>query len=205
MVGTSILAPSPASVTVIGTRISMLSPSRWNTGCGSTRMRDVEIARRHPHGARVAFAGDPQARAVLRAGRNAHLDRFVAQHAPVAVAGGADALQLARAPQRGQVEVEFHRPRHLASRYPVPSHCGQVTDAATRSRFRAMAGFANFLMVDVQADLRAADGLPEIDAERILEIGARARRWALRRPGRLRLKNCENRSLEIRRPLPGRS
>ena len=38
MVGTSILAPSPASETATGTVISMLSPSRWKNGCGSTRV-----------------------------------------------------------------------------------------------------------------------------------------------------------------------
>src|SRR5262249_22723461 len=35
-----------------------------------------------------------------------------------------------------------------------------------------MAGLADFLMTDIQADLRAADRLPEIDIERVLEIGA---------------------------------
>jgi len=45
---------------------------------GPDRQEDVEIARRPAADARLAFAGKPDARAVLDAGRNIHRERALA-------------------------------------------------------------------------------------------------------------------------------
>src|SRR5260370_28538298 len=56
--------------------------------------RDVEIACRSAQRAGIAFARNPQPRAVLRPGRNVDGYRLGARDAPVAMTGGAGVLQL---------------------------------------------------------------------------------------------------------------
>ena len=68
-VGTSTSAPRIASVTVIGTSTSKLSPLRRNTGDSSTRRDHVEVAGRAAAQAGLALAGQPDPRALLDARR----------------------------------------------------------------------------------------------------------------------------------------
>src|SRR5260221_4762920 len=76
---------------------------------------------------------------------------------------------------RSAGQVEFHRAGHL----------GHISRAlALRAGYRSAAGsglgpvtgFADLLVTDAQPRLRAADGLPEIDVERVLEVRAALRR-----------------------------
>src|SRR5579872_1784578 len=74
---------------------------------------DVEVACGRAHSAGVAFAGDAQARSVLRARRNVHRNGFGSGHAAIAVTRRAGVLQFpfAAAPWAG--EIELHGAGHL--------------------------------------------------------------------------------------------
>jgi len=95
MVGTSILVPQArladrdrhANLDVIA-----VTPEHR---MGFHAQRNIEIARRHPIVPALPF---PATRTASRSGlrRDAHFDGFITQDAAVAVARGADTLQLAR-------------------------------------------------------------------------------------------------------------
>src|SRR5207253_6830522 len=102
---------------------------------------------------------------------NPHFDRFGAQHAAVAMAGGADALQLSCTATARAGEVELHRARHLAH-VPGAIALGTLYCASPRSGLGSVTGFANLLMGDAEANLRASNGLPEIDIQRVLQVCA---------------------------------
>ncbi len=67
MVGTSNSPPSAAATIEIGTRQCRSAPSRWKNSCGGERQENIEIARRAAAQAGLAFAGEPDAGAVLDA------------------------------------------------------------------------------------------------------------------------------------------
>ena len=132
--------------------------------------RDVEIARRSAHSSGVAFAGHAQARAGLSARRDANLDHFGLRQAAVAMAGGADIAQAALAVAARAGEAEFHRARHLrdvAGAIALRTNGGGAAHGAG-----AVAGLANLLARDIEAHLRAADGLPEVDVQPVFQIRA---------------------------------
>ena len=74
IVGTCASPPRTAVVTGSATFVCRSSPLRSNTGCGRDLHAQVEVAGGAAVGARFALAGGADARAVLDAGRNAHVD-----------------------------------------------------------------------------------------------------------------------------------
>ena len=107
--GTSISPPSAAWVIRNGTRMKMFAPSRWKIGCGTDRDVHVEIAGRRALAAGLAFAGEADARAVLHARRDRHLQGALALHRAGAVAdlaGIADHPALAAAGRAGPLDQE---------------------------------------------------------------------------------------------------
>src|SRR5262249_51665399 len=90
------------------------------------------------------------------------------------MARGADALKPSRARGARAGEIELHRASHLRD-VPGAFALRATHRAAARSRLGSMTGFADLLVADVQADLCAADRLPEIGVERVLQIRAALR------------------------------
>src|SRR5579863_1750166 len=74
---------------------------------------DVEIARGRSHASGVAFTGNSQSRATLRAGRDSYFDNLGMSEAAIAVARRADVLESAFAIAFRAGEVELHVARHL--------------------------------------------------------------------------------------------
>src|SRR5579871_1183969 len=131
---------------------------------------DVEIACRRAHGAGVALAGNAQARSVLRARGNINGDGFGARDAAVAMAGGAGVLQFTFAAAARAGQVEFHGPGHLRN---LAGAAALRAGNGGAGRFAGtIARRADFVACDVDFGLGASNGLPEIDIERVLEIGA---------------------------------
>ncbi len=93
---------------------------------------DVEIARRRSHGPRIAFARHAEARTILRARRNAYLNRFGMRQPSVAMAGGTGILQPPFAIAARTREIELHVARHL-------SHVARAIALWTGDRSRVMA------------------------------------------------------------------
>src|SRR4029077_19441045 len=84
---------------------------------------DVEIARRPAMHSGVSSSGPPHARAGLRAGWNAHVERLDARQAPFAAAVAADGVRPPRAPaaRAGNLKPLLAPPlRYLAG----PAACG---------------------------------------------------------------------------------
>src|SRR6201992_304407 len=92
-VGTSIVPPCTASGIEIGTVTSRLpSSSRRKTGDAATRVGVEGAPVRPAGGPRLAFAGEPDAGAVLHPGRDVRPDPFVLLGEARAAAGGAGVL-----------------------------------------------------------------------------------------------------------------
>src|SRR5579863_10069700 len=132
--------------------------------------RDVQIARRCAQRAGVPLAGHAQAGTLLRPGRNSHLDGFLGGDAAIAMAGRAVIAQPSRALALGTGEAEAHRARHL--RHGPASIALRANRIGAGPRAAAGAGGADFLAGDLEPHLGALDGLPEIDAQPVFEIGA---------------------------------
>src|ERR1039457_6374953 len=131
---------------------------------------DVQIAWRRAHGAGVALARHAQAAAAAGTRRNSYFDRFRAGDAAFASAGGAGVAQLARPAAAWAGEAELHGAGHLGDvAGTMALRAGDFTPAA---RARTVARGADFVAVDVELGLGAADGLPEIDIHYIFEIAA---------------------------------
>jgi hypothetical protein len=75
-------------------------------------------------------------------------------------------------PQRGHVRLK-RMARHLRDVARALAHPGKPCWRAPRST--SAAGSADFLAVDIQTDLRAANGLPEAHVQCVLEVGAALR------------------------------
>ena len=160
----------------------MLAPSRWKIGCGRIADVHVKIAGRRALGAGLALAGQADARAVLDARRDRHLQGALALHRarPWQTRQG---LRITRPapPQVGQVRSTRKNPcwartlpapwqvaqvsaaRPLSSE-PVPAQASQVTRVGTRS-----------------AALTPANASAEVDLDRLADVGpgcAPARRAA---------------------------
>ena len=136
MVGTSILAPRPASEIVTGTLISMLSPSRRKNGCGSTRIGDVEIARRSAVPAAFPLPATRR-REPDCAPAGMRTSTVSLLHQPsFAMTGGADILEPALSIAARTGETELHRARHLRD------VAGAVTFGAHRTVAAAVPGAA---------------------------------------------------------------
>src|ERR1039458_370620 len=131
---------------------------------------DVEIARRGAHGTGVALARHAQAAAAAGARRNADLHRFRACDAAFAAAGGAGVAQLAGPAAARAGEAELHGAGHLGD--VAGTMALRAGDSAPAARARTVAGTADFVAVDAELGLGAADGLPEIDIHYIFEIAA---------------------------------
>ena len=131
---------------------------------------DVQVSGRRAHGAGIAFAWHAQPRAVAGAGRDADLDRIRSGHAALASAGGAGIAQAAGAATARAGEVEAHGAGHLAD---IAAAFALGADGfAAAGRAGAMAGAAYFIASDIEWDLGALDGLPEIDGHDIFEVRA---------------------------------
>src|ERR1035438_5730626 len=131
---------------------------------------DVEIARRGAHGTGVALARHAQAAAAAGARRNADLHRFRACDAAFAAAGGAGVAQLAGPAAARAGEAELHGAGHLGD--VAGTMALRAGDFAPAARARTVAGTADFVAVDAELGLGAADGLPKIDIHYIFEIAA---------------------------------
>src|SRR5271157_20551 len=142
---------------------------------------DVKIARGRAHSAGVALARHAQAAAVAGARRDANFDCFGARDAAFAAAGGADVAQLAASAAARAGEAELHGAGHL--RHVAGAMTLRTGHFAATARARPVAGGADFVAIDVELGLHAADGLPEIDIHYIFEIAALFRaRLSLLRP-----------------------
>src|SRR5690348_12160932 len=154
---------------------------------------DVQVARRRSHRSGVSFPGDPQPRAVPRPRRYPYLHRFRVSHASVASACWTGIPQFAAAAATRTGQVEAHRARHLAH---VPRALALRTGhfAGTRGvRARTVTGAAHVVARYVDARLRAADRLPEIDVHHVFEIAALFR---------LRLPAAASAIEELRKDVP---
>jgi hypothetical protein len=107
--------------------------------------------------------------AVAGAGLDAELDRLGAMTTPSPWQVGQAFEMRPVPPQRGQGMLNFMRPP-ICVTWPVPLHSGQVRGCAGRGL--AVAGGADFLAVNLDAGVAAADGGPEIDWRLVFEIGA---------------------------------
>src|ERR1035437_8876762 len=133
---------------------------------------DVEIARRRSHGSGVALARHPQPGAVARARREARLHHLRARYAALAPAFGTGIPQFPRASAARAGQVELHGPGHLGHvASPLALWAGGLAHAG-HSRTRPAARAAQIVARDIQAHLRALDGLPEIDVHRVFEVAA---------------------------------
>src|SRR5215469_17092729 len=109
MVGTSISPPNAARTMEIGTRQYKSAPSRWKNGCAPSARKNVEIPGGSTAHARLAFAREPYAGAILDARGDVDRERALARHPPGARAGWArvvDDLSAALAGGAGPLERE---------------------------------------------------------------------------------------------------
>ena len=133
---------------------------------------DVEIARRRAHACRRCLCPAPAAasRCERPAGmRTSTVSVRATRPSPSQVGQALRSLPVPLAARAGQVEL--HRAGHLGHVAGAVALRADVTVAAAPSA-GAVAGVADFLARDVQPGLRALDRLPEIDVERVLEVGA---------------------------------
>src|ERR1700744_2136757 len=132
--------------------------------------RNVEVARRRAHRARISFTRDTQPGTVLRARRNAYFDRFRMRKPAFAVTRRAGVLQpaLAVAPRASQVEL--HVAGHLTD--VAGTAALRACDGTRVVASRAVARGALVVSGDVDLCLSSADCLPEADIEPIFEIGS---------------------------------
>src|ERR1017187_2550089 len=131
---------------------------------------DVEIARGCAHGAGVALARHAQAIYTSPDRKSTRLNSSHRCDAAFAAAGGAGVAQLAGSAAARAGEAELHGAGHLGDvAGTMALRAGDFTSAA---RTRAVAGAADFVAVDVELGLGAADGLPEVDIHYIFEIAA---------------------------------
>src|SRR5438309_2955742 len=84
--------------------------------------------------------------------------------------GGAGVLQLAFTATARAGAIELHCPRHLRNRAGAVAL--RAGDRTARGLSRAIACRADLVAGDVELGLRAAYGLPEVDIERVFEVGA---------------------------------
>src|SRR5439155_4723601 len=129
MVGTSILAPRPASQTVTGTRISMLSPSRRKNGCSATLVVMYRSPAVAPIVPALPLPGTRRREPVRAPGgiRISTCSFLATRPSPPQV--GHELRSLPDPPQRGQVSEKRIAPAIWVT-LPVPLHCGQVTSPA---------------------------------------------------------------------------
>src|SRR2546427_9109428 len=83
--------------------------------------------------------------------------------------GGAGVLQLPFAATARAREIELHGARHLRNRAGAVAQ--RAGDRPAGGLSRAIACCADFVAVGVEFFFRAADGVPEGDVERVLEVG----------------------------------
>ena len=111
-------------------------------------------------------------RCALRAGYARPRSRYA--RCGLALAGGAGILQLAAAAALRTGQIEAHGAGHLGNRAgPVAFRAGYGLAAG---RTASVAGGTRVVAGDIEPRLRALDGLPEIDIQRVLEILALLRR-----------------------------
>src|SRR5690606_4809261 len=139
------------------------------------RDEDVEVAPRPPASARVAFTGQPDARAVVDAGRNADLQPPLAPHlahSAAVFAGIQHELPGAAATGAGALDGEEALRRPHTS-LPTAAAAGRGTGAGARAR--AGTGLAGHRRGDDDLHLGAGVGLLEADLEIVAQVLAAGR------------------------------
>src|SRR5581483_5904909 len=136
--------------------------------------RDVQVACGRAEGSSVAFARNPQARALLRPWRNTHVDGFGFGDPAIAVAIRAAVAQASGSLAARARQAEAHRARHLGDiAAPVAFGTGGICVGAGAC---SVTNRTRLLPRDAQAHLCSADRLPEIDVQPVFEIRALLRR-----------------------------
>src|SRR5690348_5143792 len=129
----------------------------------------VQIARRRAHGARVAFAGDADARAAGHARGNAHVDGFRTAQASIPAAGRTHFADFARSTTARAGNVELHLSGSLLN---GPGAVTGRTGLRGADRASAVTGLAGIQPGDSQFLDGTADSVPKIDFDLILEVAA---------------------------------
>src|SRR5947209_10089107 len=129
----------------------------------------VKIAGRPAMRSGVAFAGQANALPIARARLDAHRERISTIDHAFAAADIADGARMSGAAAARAGNIELHASGglgHLAGALALG------TDAWGFEVSRAVAVGANILPRDVQAQLGAANGLPETDVDLVFEVAA---------------------------------
>ena len=147
------------------------------------RQEDVEVARRPAAQARLALAGEADARAVLDAGRDVDRERALLGDAAGAAAfGQGSSITWPRPWQVGQVRSIEKKPCAARTR-PWPSQVGQVVGLGAGLGAGARAGLAGDRGRHLDLGGLAGEGLLERDLEVVAQVGAALAAAALARRG----------------------
>src|SRR5262245_55801859 len=130
---------------------------------------DVEISWWAAIGAGISFSRDAYALAVARARLYADLQRLRAFHHAPAVAGRTRVLRLACSTAARACHVELHAPAGLGHRAFAAAFRTRAWSSHHPSSAAVIAGVE---ARDVQAQHCATNGIPETDADLVLEVGA---------------------------------
>src|SRR6185437_15143483 len=120
----------------------------------------------------ISLPRQPNALAIASAGLDAEFDGFGSRDHAFSVAGRARIRKVARAIAARAGDVELHAAAHLRNLAGAVAlrACGRAAGVRL-----AVAGGTDFLAIDLQAHLSAADGGPEIHGDLVFEVGARLR------------------------------